>query len=430
MVVVDAELDKREREGRPIRIGMVGAGYVGRGIAAQLFTPVRGMRLSAVSNRTVSRARQLFTDLGTGTPLTAGSLGQLEDAVEVGRPVVTDDPDLICRAGNIDVVIETTGHLDFGAKVAQCVIGSGKHLVLNNIELDSTVGPLLKNMAAGIGAVITGIDGDEPGVAMNLMRSVKALGFEPVLAGNIKGLLDHYRNPETQEEFARKTGQDPYKVASYADGTKLAMELAVLGNASGFKPGRLGCFGPRCGDVTEVLDLFPPEKIRPEGMVDYILGAAPYSGIFVVARCDDPIKAAYLESYKMGSGPDYLFYTPYHLPVFQMASTVARAVIFGDPTVTPAGAPVCAVAAAAKRDLKKGEVLDGLGGFCSYGLVDSYEQCRRKGWLPIGLAEGCRLKKDYRQDELIEMDDVVLPEGRETLRLWREQEQVFTVQNS
>jgi predicted homoserine dehydrogenase-like protein len=292
---------------------------------------------------------------------------------------------------------------------------------LVNAELDSLIGPILKMQADRAGVVVTHTDGDEPGVAMTLLRYLRTLGLRPVAAGNIKGMVDYYRNPETQRAFAAGNDQDVMKVTSFADSTKLSMETTVLANATGFRAGRRGMYGPACKDVREMAGLLPAEQMLSTGLVDYALGAAPHTGAFVIVHEDSPLKKVQLAYYKLGDGPFYVFYTPFHLPHIQIASTLGRAVIHRDPTVAPIGGPVCEVVTVAKRDLKAGERLDGVGGFCAYGLIDNAASARSMSALPIGLSEGCVLRRDVRKDAVLSFDDVVSPPGRLVEKLWHEQ---------
>jgi predicted homoserine dehydrogenase-like protein len=315
--------------------------------------------------------------------------------------------------------------VEFGAAVALESIAHGKHTVIVNAELDSTLGPILKTKADAAGVVLTNTDGDEPGVAMTLFRYLQTLGLTPVAAGNIKGMVDYYRNPDTQRAFAERTGQDAWKVTSFADATKLSMETTVLANATGFHVSKRGMNGPACADVKEVGKLLPASDMLDGGIVDYALGAAPHTGAFVVIHEDNPLKQTQLGYYKMGDGPFYVFYTPYHLPHLQIASTIGRAVCFNDPTVAPLGAPRCEVVAVAKRDLKAGERIDGIGGFTVYGLIDNTTTARAMGALPMGLAEGAVLTRDLKRDAVITTADVTMPTERLSDRLWAEQQERF-----
>ncbi len=422
MIIVDRALERRDEEGRPVRVGLVGAGYMGRGITRQLLTAVPGMRLVAISNRTPERAEAAFRDAGAEEVRPVTSARELERAHESGAFGVTDDPLVLCRSGAVDVVIEATGAVEFGARVALGAIENGKHVVLMNAEVDATVGPLLKSYADREGVVLTNTDGDQPGVVMNLYRWVKTIGYQPVLVGNIKGLYDPYRTPETQKEFAEAHDQRPHMVTSFADGTKLSMEMAVVANATGFGVARRGMYGPECDHVREATDLFDADELLEGGIVDYVLGAEPGPGVFVLGYNDDPVKQGYMEYLKMGDGPLYTFFVPYHLPHLEVPVTAARAELFDDPAIAPAGGPVCDVFAVAKQDLQEGTELDGIGGFTCYGLIDDAETCHEEGLLPMGLSEGCRLTRPVPRDEPIRYDHVELPGGRLATKLRRTQD--------
>lgn len=425
MIIVDKALEKRQQEGNPIRVAMVGAGYMARGIALQILSAVPGMELVAISNRTLSEADRAYREAGAETVKSVETVAQLEKAIAQSQYAIADDALLLCQAEGIDALIEVTGTIDFSAHVALKAIDNEKHVILMNAELDATIGPILKVYADRAGVIITNADGDQPGVIMNLYRFVKAIGCEPVLAGNMKGLQDPYRTPETQRSYATKYHQKPAMVTSFADGTKISMEMAVVANATGLKVGKRGMYGPACDHVKEAISLFPVDQLLNGGLVDYILGAEPAPGVFVLGYNEHPIQQQYLNYYKMGDGPLYVFYTPYHLCHFEAPLTVARAAIFRDATVTPMAGPVCDVITVAKRDLKAGEVLDGIGGFTCYGMIENSEVCRAEHLLPIGLSEGCCLVRDIPTDQAITYTDVELPAGRLADKLRAEQDAYF-----
>jgi predicted homoserine dehydrogenase-like protein len=419
--MIDAALQKRESTGHPIRVGMFGAGATGRAIALQLGTPVSGIRLVAIANRTPEHAERAFREAGVTEWRCAGTAGEAEASITRGLPVVTDDPSVLTACDAIDVLLEVTGTVGAAASVVLDAFDHGKHVVLVNAELDSLLGPILKVKADQAGVVVTHTDGDEPGVAMTLLRYLRSLGLRPVAAGNIKGMVDYYRTPETQRAFAEKNDQDVRKVTSFADATKLSMEATVLANATGFRAGRRGMYGPACQYVGEMSNLLPADELLSGGLVDYALGAAPHTGAFVIVHEESLLKKAQLAYYKLGDGPFYVFYTPFHLPHLQIASTIGRAVLFRDPTVAPIAGQVCEVVSVAKHDLKAGECMDGIGGFCTYGLIDNARAARSMAALPIGLSEGCVLRHDISKDAVVSFDDVDMPAGGVVEALWREQ---------
>lgn len=420
-LITDTALQERQAKGKPIRVGMIGAGATGRAIALQLATPVPGIRLAAVANRTQTHSERALREAGIAEWAVASSSRAAEASIARGVPVLTDDPSVLTECDAIDVIVEVTGTVEPALRVTLDSFNNGKHVVLVNAELDCLLGPILKAKADQAGVVVTNTDGDEPGVAMTLVRYLRSVGLRTVAAGNIKGMVDHYRTPETQKGFAEKYDQDPRKVTSFADATKLSMEATVLANATGFQVGRRGMYGPACGNVREIGNLLPASQMLETGLVDYSLGAVPHTGAFVVVHEEAPLKKAQLSYYRLGEGPFFVFYTPFHLPYIQIASTIARAAVHKDPTVAPVGGPVCEVVTVAKRYLKAGECLDGVGGFCTYGLVDNVPAARAISALPISLSEGCVLRRDILKDSVVSFDDVELPNARLSETLWREQ---------
>jgi predicted homoserine dehydrogenase-like protein len=431
VILVDAALERRRRDGNPIRIALVGAGFMGRGIALQVATAVPGMRVVAIANRTLEGARRACREAGAPQVREVGTLAQLEQAIDAGVPAVTQDALLPCRAAGIDAIVEVTGTIEHAAQVTLEAIAHGKHVVLMNAELDGTLGPILKTYADRAGVVLTAADGDQPGVMMNLYRFVRGIGVRPVLCGNIKGLHDPYRNPTTQQAFARQWGQDPAMVTSFADGTKISFENATVANGTGMRVARRGMFGPTVPTGTpiqQVADRYPLDTLlEGPGIVDYVVGATPAPGVFVLGTHDHPRQRHYLALYKLGDGPLYCFHTPYHLCHFEVPNTVARAVLFGDAALTPLAGPRVEVVAAAKTALAAGTRLDGLGGYMSYGLAENAVDARAADLLPIGLAEGCLLRRAVPKDAVLTFGDVTLPPGRLADRLWREQLERFAV---
>jgi len=420
-VMVDTSLQLCEQRGQPIRVGMIGAGATGRAIALQLATPVAGIRLVGIANRTLKNGERAFKESGISVWLTVTSARAAGTAIDLGIPVLTEDPTVLVGCDSVDLIVEATGTIDAAAVSVLAAIEHRKDVVLVNAELDSLLGPILKAKADEAGVVITHTDGDEPGVAMTLIRYLRTLGLRVVAAGNIKGIVDYYRNPETQRSFAERHGQDVRKVTSFADGTKLSMEATVLANATGFRAGRRGMYGPACDNVREIANLLPPEDMLEIGLVDYALGAAPHTGAFAITYEDSQLKRLQLSYYKLGGGPFYVFYTPFHLPHIQIASTIGRAFIHRDPTVAPIGGPICEVVTVAKRDLKARERLDGVGGFCTYGLIENAQAARVRSDLPIGLSEGCILRRDVSKDAVLSFEDVDMLANGIVKDLWREQ---------
>jgi len=426
MIIVDSALRKRYEDKNPVRVGMIGAGFMARGIALQICNSVPGMELVAIANRTPEGGARAYREAGVENPIEVSNLDSLVDNIRSSKYSYTSDPMLICEAEGIDAIIEVTGTIEYSLPFVLKAMDCKKHVILMNAELDGTLGPILKVYADKAGVVITNADGDQPGVEMNLFRFVKSIGVKPVLCGNIKGLHDPYRNPTTQEGFAKKWGQQPSMVTSFADGTKISFEQAIVANGTGMQVAKRGMYGPTVEPGTPlkdcVNDLYPLETLmNGPGIVDYVVRAEPGPGVFVLGTHDHPRQQHYLNLYKLGEGPLYLFYTPYHLCHFEVPNTVARAVLFQDAALTPLGAPTVDVVAAAKIELKAGEQIDGLGHYMTYGLCENSNITSKEKLLPIGLAEGCILRKDIPKDQVLTIDDVIFPEGRLCDNLWKEQ---------
>ncbi|RCJ29591.1 NAD(P)-dependent oxidoreductase [Nostoc minutum NIES-26] len=427
MIIIDNALQARAAAGNPIKVGMIGAGFMGRGIANQIINSVPGMELVAISNRQIDAANRAYVEAGIEDIQVVATASKLEDAIAKGKYAVTEDAKLLCRAEGIEAIIEVTGAVEFGAHIVMEAIAHRKHVIMMNAELDGTIGPILKVYADKAGVILSACDGDQPGVQMNLYRFVKSIGLIPLLCGNIKGLQDPYRNPTTQEGFAKRWGQKAHMVTSFADGTKISFEQAIVANATGMKVAKRGMLGYDFTDhVDEMTQMYDVEQLKQlGGIVDYVVGAKPGPGVFVFATHDDPKQRHYLNLYKLGEGPLYSFYTPYHLCHFEVPLSVARAVLFGDAVMSPLAGPLVDVVTTAKIDLKAGETLDGIGYYMTYGQCENSDIVQEQKLLPMGLAEGCRLKRDIPRDRVLTYDDVQLPEGRLCDQLRAEQDAYF-----
>ncbi|MEZ5658976.1 MAG: Gfo/Idh/MocA family oxidoreductase [Burkholderiaceae bacterium] len=442
MIIIDTALAARQAAGNPIRVGMIGAGFMGRGVANQIINSVPGMELVAVSNRHLAGAERAFHEAGRTDTVVVESVAAMQAAIEKGRPAVTENGLLLCACPAIDVLIDVTGAIEFGAQVTMAAIENGKPMVTMNAELDGTVGPILKTYADKAGVVLTGCDGDQPGVQANLWRFVKSIGLTPLVCGNIKGLQDPYRNPTTQEGFAKQWGQNPYMVTSFADGTKISFEQAIVANATGMTVARRGMYGhdfrlhrddlveryglTNPGHIDGCTKLYDIDELRAlGGIVDYVVGVNPGPGVYVFATHDDPKQKHYLNLYKLGEGPLYSFYTPYHLCHFEVPLSAARAVLYRDVVLAPQGGPRVDVVTTAKTDLVAGKTIDALGGYDTYGQCETSAITYAENLLPMGLAEGCKLKRNVAKDQVLTYDDVELPPDRLCDRLRREQDQRF-----
>jgi predicted homoserine dehydrogenase-like protein len=427
MMIVDTALQKLEEEGKPIRVGMIGSGFMGQGLTNQIFNSVPGMRMSAIYSRKPERAVDVYHYSGCEDVLETASQHELDAAVRNGRAVVTEDPYLLSRSDEIDVIVDVTGSVELGSRVILDSFKHGKSVVLMNAEVDATIGPILQVYAKKYGQILSATDGDEPGVQMNLVRWVKGLGLTPRVIGNVKGLQDRYRDPTTQQGWAEQWGQNPAMVTSFADGSKISFEQTIVANATGFKVLSRGMSrGIEYHDsIMDIQNIYDLDEVRSVGgIVDYTVGPAGVK-VFVLAEHDDPKQQHYLKLYKMGDGPLYPFWIPYHLVHFEAPNAIARVVLFEDSLAKSLAGPAVEVCAVAKRALKQGEILDDYGMYMTYGEAVNAEEMCEKRYLPEGLVAGCKLTRNIALDEVITYDDVVLPPGRLADQLRAEQYKYF-----
>lgn len=427
MILVDTALQALQAQGKTIRVGILGAGFMCQGLTNQIAHSVPAMRVVAISNRRIQRAIDVYDYSGFDDIALVDTQRKLDEAIEAGKPAATEDAYLLARSPHIDILVDVTGSVEFGARLLLEAFKHGKHVVLMNAEIDATIGPMLQVYAEKHGVILSACEGDEPGVQMNLFRWVKGLGLIPRVIGNVKGLQDPYRNPTTQKGFAEKWKQNPAMVTSFADGSKISFEQTIVANATGFKVKSRGMSRglEYRDDVMQIGKLYDIDEVRKlGGIIDYVVGT-PLTKVYVLAEHTDPKQQVYLNLYKMGEGPLYSFFIPYHLVHFEVPNAIARVMLFRDPVAKPLGGPVVEVCAVAKRDLKAGEVLDDYGMYMTYGeAVNTEEMCAGQ-YLPEGLVEGCKLKRDIAKDAVLTYADVELPADRLADRLRAEQYRHF-----
>ena len=429
------KLRSLEAEGRPIRVALVGAGAMGFGIAWQIgHTP--GMRLVAVTDIKPEAAEKAAA--ASGQPWQRMTAGQAVPAAGPDTVWVTTDPFYILddAAGlDFDVLVEATNTVGFAADLCLAAIARGAHVVLMNAEVDLALGPLLHHRAQEAGVIVTSDAGDQHGVLMTMIEEIELWAFRIVMAGNIKGFLRRDATAESLAHEAAIRNLDPVMCCAYTDGSKLNVEMALVANATGLVPFVPGMEGPPAADVREVLGLFDWSRYDDlpggaTGVVDYILGAEPGGGVYVVGFCDDPDQMPLLKYYKLGDGPYYLFYRPYHLCHLETTRAIVRAALYGEAVLAPKRGRVADVYAYAKRDLAPGDVVHhSIGDDTGYGLVDRCAVADPLGRVPILLLEGHdgaypRLKRAVPMDQPLTWDDLELPDSP-LLGLWREQERML-----
>lgn len=419
MILVDTALLKRERENNPIKVAIVGTGVMGKGIVNQITRYSPGIEVAIAFNRTIEKAIEAFEYCGISKFKEVTTLAEYEDARKAGYAVVTQNSDLVCEGSDIDAILEVTGTVEFATELILKAFEHKKHVLSFNAEIDATLGAILKQKANKAGVIYTVADGDQPAVTLNLYRQVKQMGFTPLLCGNIKGLQDRYRNPTTQKAFAATWNMTPEMVTSFADGTKISIEQACIANATGMKVATRGMLGYHTDKhVDDIKDLYDLEQLKSlGGIVDYVVGAKPGPGVFIYATAHDEFSTKYLKYVKMGEGPLYSFYIPYHLLFFEIANSIARVVDFKDDILSSKPNLSVDVVATAKVDMIKGDIIDGLGGYKTYGMCENYETSVKENLLPVGIAQDCILKNNVKKDQVLTYDDVVLPENKLSVQL-------------
>jgi predicted homoserine dehydrogenase-like protein len=427
--MISEDLAKLEAQGLPIRLGISGAGWLGSGYVKAI-SYVKGMRVDVIADPDIKLARKAFLDIGITQDriIEVATPGAALDALKSGKKVVTGRYDLTAQLETIDIVSDATPYPTSGAETAMSCIKFHKDIVMVNIEADVTVGRILKKMAKEEGVLYTVSSGDEPGCLMELWDFVTSLGYLPIVIGKGKNNpLNPQATPDSVVESARKSGKDPYQVASYVDGTKTMFEMACAANATGCRPQKRSMIGPDA-DMSTISRIF---SLREDGgliesphTVDFVQGNAMSGGVFITVRVDDPRIQADLEYLKVGKGYYYTFFRPYHLWFLEAPISVARAHLYRQATLVSQDTAVAESMATAKRDLKPGEKLDTFGGYTFYGQIERAEEAKQLNALPVGLAPDAVIVNPVSAGEIITWDDVRLDETQTVVKLRREQDKL------
>ncbi|QCX34050.1 NAD(P)-dependent oxidoreductase [Caloramator sp. E03] len=431
MLGLNYKLQELERMGKFICTGIIGAGQMGRGMVSQMIL-MSGMKPSIVVDINLERARQAFISAGIseGEILIPKTQEQADEWMKKGKFIITDNSDFATKSEVIQVVIEATGVTEVGAKIALDTIMNKKHIVMLNAETDAVVGPLLKKLADNAGVVYTGAAGDEPGAVKELYDFAVAMGFDVRVIGKGKNnKLDFDCNPDTVLEEATKRGVSPHMLAAFKEGSKTMVELAVMSNATGYVPDIRGAHGI-AGKVDELPSKLSLKEeggvLNKYGVVEFVNGIAP--GVFVIVTSKLPEVKKEMEYLSMGKGPNYILYRPYHLCSLETPLSAAKAVLDHQATIAPLNGLVSEVITVAKKDLKAGQNLDGIGGYTVYGTIERAEIAKELNALPVGLVnKNTILKKDVKKGEIITYDMVELREDSLLLQLRRLQDKMFNL---
>ena len=401
-------LNQLRRLEKPIKTGIVGVGSIGRGMVLQShLTP--GIDCVAIADTNINKAIAAADQFNLEYQIVE-NLKEMHSAIQLGKLAISENGNLIACCELLDVFIEATSSIVGGGKYGELALENDKHLVMMNYEADLMFGRYLMDLADKKQRIYTVCDGDQPAVLMRIIEEIEFMGFKIVMAGNMKGFLDRYANPTSIKTEADKRDLDHKMCASYTDGSKLCVEMAVLANGLNGRTAVPGMYGPKIGNINDVFDYFDFQNIwdGKHPLVDYVLGAKPSGGVFAIGYTDNLYQQktlAWLPP-NMGPGPFYLFYRPYHLCHFESIATVAEAIINNRPVLKPDFGFKTNVYAYAKKNLSKGDKLDGLGGYASYGLIENCSENEFKAGLPICISEGATLKRELTKDEKISIEDV------------------------
>jgi predicted homoserine dehydrogenase-like protein len=415
VIGINSELAERHRAGNPVKVGLIGAGQMGVDVAAQV-TKMKGIEIVAIADIDIRRAKAAYEIAGTeGETRQADSAEQANRLVAQGKCVYAPDYRIITDMGGIDVMLESTGVPEIGAKAALRSARSGQHLAMMNVETDITVGPLLRRYAEHKGVLYALAAGDEPAACKELYDFADALGFTIVAMGKGKNNpLDRHAKP-TDEKWAAEAarrGLSPNMLIEFVDGSKTMIEMAAVSNATGLVPDVRGMHGPTTSRdrLNETFALKEHGGVlNKTGVVDYGIGKV-HPGVFAVVTTDHPRLRQALVYRDMGNGPYYTLFRPYHLCSIEVPLTCAMLVIRGKSNMVPLDKLVSEVFAVAKQDLRPGGLLDGIGGCNFYCLIDKYEIAAEEGLLPAGIAKNARIKRPVVKDTPVTYEDVDLRE--------------------
>ena len=333
---------------------------------------------------------------------------EMNQALASGVLAICSDVRLITECRSLDAVVDATGNVQEAVNFCADVLNNKKNLIMINSEADLMFGPYFLKLARKNNVIYTSCDGDQPGVLKHLIDEIKLMGLQVVMAGNIKGFLNRYATEADMAGEAAKRNLNNKMCVCFTDGTKLNIEMALIANCEGLISKKKGMFGPRVKDVRDVFSCFDLNKLWNDRVpfVDYILGAEPGGGVYVIGYAEDYFQKDLLRYYKMGEGPFYLFYRHYHLGHLETVRTILDVVLKKKALMQPRPPMMTNVFAYAKKNLKAGDLLDGVGGYACYGLIENMADQKDAEGLPVCLADGVQVKKAVKKDERILLKNV------------------------
>lgn len=431
MLRMNYKLAELEEKNAPIMTSIIGAGQMGRGMTSQMIR-MKGMKPAVVADINIDNVVAAFENSGLTKDdyIITNKLSEANTYLEKGKYIATENSEIGAKANLIAAAVDATGVPEVGAKVAIDSINEGKHICMLNVETDVVIGPMLKKLADNAGVIYTGSAGDEPGAVKELYDFATAAGFDVRVIGKGKNnAIDLDANPTSLAEYAAKRGVSPKMQTAFTDGTKTMVELTAMANSTGFIPDIRGGHGPEA-EVKDLPNLFRPTSEggileNGYGKVEWVNGIAP--GVFVIISSDLPFVKHEMNYLSMGEGPNWVLYRPYHLCSLETPLTVAKAVLDNISTLVPMdGGLVCETVAVAKKDLKAGDMLDGIGGYTVYGTVDTHQNMLNDNAVPLGvITKNTKLVKDVKKGQTITYDMVSLDDNSLIVQLRKLQDRFF-----
>jgi predicted homoserine dehydrogenase-like protein len=411
------ELQERDKQMQPIKVGVIGAGQMGFGLISQI-SRIPGMVVGGICDVNLANAEK------------ARDFYRSQEKRKIDT-VVSSDYRTVIQSNSVEVIVDATGVPEVGANIALEALRSKKHLVLLNVEVDITIGSYMHSMFDAAGLVYSGSAGDEPAAIVELYEFAKTMGLEVVVAGKGKNnALKPTANPDTCAVEAKQKNMSAHMLAAFQDGTKTMAEMNLLSNAIGLVPDKVGMHGVDAGldDVAKKLDLKENGGVLDSlGVVEYVNGLAP--GVFVIVKSElEPVdeELRYLLKVDANHGPHYTLYRPYHLASLETPITIAKAVLHQDTSIHPLGAPISETVTVAKRSIQPGERLDGIGGYSVRGMLETHQDMKKNGHIPIGLISGNVVaKRAIEEGQFLTQDDVELDTSTTVWKLRALQDHLF-----
>ena len=426
-----ADLARRFAEtGKPIRVGLIGSGEMGTDIVTQC-NQMTGITVAAIAEINPGAAKKAYTIAGRdeGMFFASNKKSEFDAAIAAGKSTTTEDAQLVCNSEHIDVVIDATGKPAVGAEIGLTAMEHGKHLVMMNVEADVTIGAYLKREAARLGVVYTLGAGDEPSSCMELVNFVTGMGYPIVAAGKGKNNpLKIDATPDEYAEEAKRRNMNVRMLVEFVDGSKTMVEMAAISNATGLVPDKAGMHGPNCS-ITDLEHVLCPVAdggiLSRKGVVDFSVGKGVAPGVFVIAEMSHPRVRERMHDLKLGAGPYYRFFRPYHLTSLEVPLSCARAVLYGIPDMQPRDVPTSEVCAVAKKDLKVGERLDAIGEYTYRAWIMSVAEAVAAKGVPCGLIENGKVTKPIKMGELLTAENIAIDTSAKIVTLRKRQDDML-----